>query len=400
MGGRVKAAASIGRRRLTRPVALAAAVWLLLAGTAPGSAGTAAVQFDPPSASGRLGEPISYRTTLRAATEPERVELVTRVGDEVPIVRSAALTANADGTFEATSLDSDHVSPNSTFEYWFRAVTDTGSVDGPASTFTLADERFAWRTMAGDTVTLHWYEGDDAFARRALDIGEAAIDQAASLLGVDEVAPVDFFVYASEEPFRDALGPGTRENVGGQANAAIRTMFGLIEPSEIGSDWVDTLVAHELTHLVFADATSNPYRNPPRWLNEGLAVYLSEGYSNADRRRVEDAARTGELFPLESLGGLFPSTRNGFSLAYSESVSGVDWFISRYGKETLVSLIRSYADGLTDDEAFEAATGADFRAFDDAWIAAQGGQRTEPYGPQPAAPGPVPEEWLTAAAGP
>ena len=38
------------------------------------------------------------------------------------------------------------------------------------------------------------------------------------------------------------------------------------------------LVAHELTHLVFDEAAHNPYAYPPRWLNEGLAVYLSGDY--------------------------------------------------------------------------------------------------------------------------
>jgi hypothetical protein len=377
-------------------VAAALLAWVVIAAPA-GWAGASDVQFDPPTASGRLGEPITWSTTLRTSAAPERVELVTQVGDEVPFVRTAIVTNLPDGTFEAAVIDTGHVVPNTTFGYRFRAVTATGTVDGQASSFTLPDARFEWRTRSGGTVTLHWYEGDDEFAQRALDIGEAAIDRAAQLLGVEGVAPVDFFVYAAEEPFRDALGPGTRENVGGQANAAIRTLFGLIEPSEIGSDWVDTLVTHELTHLVFADATANPWNNPPRWLNEGLAVYLSEGFTNADRRLIEQAVRNGDLFPLEGLTGLFPSTRNLFSLAYAESVSGVDWFISQYGEQTLVSLIGSYAGGVTDDEAFLAATGADFRAFDDAWIAAQGGQRVEPYGPQPAAPGPVPDAWQTQA---
>jgi hypothetical protein len=37
------------------------------------------------------------------------------------------------------------------------------------------------------------------------------------------------------------------------------------------------VVPHELVHLVFDTAVKNPYHFPPRWLNEGLAVYLSEG---------------------------------------------------------------------------------------------------------------------------
>ena len=64
--------------------------------------------------------------------------------------------------------------------------------------------------------------------------------------------------------------------------------------------------AHELVHLVFDTAVTNPYHFPPRWLNEGLAVYLSEGYKASDRAAVESAARDG-LFPLDGLVGQFPT---------------------------------------------------------------------------------------------
>ena len=148
------------------------------------------------------------------------------------------------------------------------------------------------RRRRGDIVRVHWYEGDDSFGDRALEIGERAVERAAAELGVTETEPVDFFIYASQDEFYDALGPSTRENVGGQADAGIRTLFALIRPSEIDQAWVETVIPHELTHLVFDTAVSNPYHFPPRWLNEGLAVYESEGYPARDRRDVE-ARREG-----------------------------------------------------------------------------------------------------------
>ena len=56
-----------------------------------------------------------------------------------------------------------------------------------------------------------------------------------------EVGPVDFFIYASEEAFRGALAPGTREHVGGQANPAIRTMVANISQDQVDSDLVEQL---------------------------------------------------------------------------------------------------------------------------------------------------------------
>lgn len=369
--------------------------------SAPTPAATMAgpiVMFDDPAATGSLTVPVRFTTTLRATQAPDRVELLTRVrGTTTDEVRSASVEPAGDGVWSATVLSPGFTPPNTVQEFRFRAVDGERSQIGPTGEFTVVDDRFRWRTISEAPVTLHWYSGSESFAQRALQVGVEAIAQAAELLGVAEVEPVDFFVYDTSEALYGAMGPGTRENVGGQANPLIRTMVGVIRPEDVDSDWVDVLVTHELTHMVFADATDNPYRQPPRWLNEGLAVYLSEGYGVGDRAQVADAAGRGQLTPLSAIAGLFPTTYSRFSLAYAQSASAVAFFIDTYGRDTLVRLITSYRDGVTDDEAFEAATGADFRAFDDAWLAAQGVTRPEPFGPQPAPRGPEPAEWLAGA---
>lgn len=267
------------------------------------TSGYPGVEFDVPTASGSLTKPLAFRTTFRSAEAPDRVELLTRLHDSTTdLVRTVEATQQADGSYAADLVQVGFTPANTTLDYRFRVTTPSGIVIGPTGSITVADDRFDWRTMSGPTVTLHWYEGDDAFAQRALAIGQDAIDQAAALLGVTEVKPVDFFIYSTEEAFRGALAPGAREHVGGQANPAIRTMVGNISASDVDSDWVDTLVTHELTHIVFSDAVSNPYHFPPRWLNEGLAVYLSEGYGVGDRSQVRDAAVSGGLMPTP--GGL------------------------------------------------------------------------------------------------
>ncbi|MDQ3449072.1 MAG: peptidase MA family metallohydrolase [Chloroflexota bacterium] len=387
----------------------AAVLAFVLAGLLTGAASTALagaaspgadrVTFDEPSAAALLGEPLVFRTALRSDVAPRRVELITippRGG--AASVEVASLEDRGGGAFEASVQETGHAVPNTSLRYRFRAVMPDGTaVLGPEAMATVVDPRFEWRTLEGAIIRLHWYEGDEAFARRALEIGEGAIKRASELLGVTETEPLDFFIYASEPAMRAALGPGTRENVGGQANASLRTMFGLIEPSEIGSEWVDVLVEHELTHLVFDTAVRNAYNAPPRWLNEGVAVYLSEGYGASDGGLVRTAAERGTVIPLEGLGGLFPTTRDRFNLAYAESVSAVSFFIETYGEERLVSLIRSYGGGVTDDQAFTTATGVDLAAFDDSWLSSLGAQVPDPFGPQPAPPGPLPPGWTGAS---
>jgi hypothetical protein len=373
-------------------------LWLI---SVPLPAAAQEVSFGQPQAQAELGLPVVFSTTLEASDEPPNVELLLRVpGERSATVMPAELRQSGAGWLAEATLDG-HVPPNTAFSYRFR-VRQPGAeaVLGPEAVAVVADNRFAWRTIEGPIVRLHWYEGDEGFARRALEIGERAIDEASQLLGVVETEPVDFFIYTSEADLRGALGPGTRENVGGQAHASIRTMFGLIQPHEVNHEWVDILVAHELTHLVFDTATDNPYHTPPRWLNEGVAVYLSEGYGRGWQRNIEDAVADRSIIPLDGLGGLFPTTFDQFQLAYAQSVSAVDFFIREHGEQTLWDLVGSYAQGVSDDEAFHAATGADLAAFNSAWMASLGLEVPQPVGPQPGLPGPVPPGWASPPATP
>ena len=146
--------------------------------------------------------------------------------------------------------------------------------------------------------------------------------------------------------------------------------------------------------LVFDTAVKNPYHFPPRWLNEGVAEYQSQGYDAGYKATIEQGARAGTLIPLDGLTGQFPTSYERFSLAYAESTAAVDFLVRTYGQDALVALINSYAKGLTDDEAFTQALGLDATAFGDAWFASVGAVAPTKYGPQPAAPGPVPAPWV------
>jgi hypothetical protein len=201
-------------------------------------------------------------------------------------------------------------------------------------------------------------------------------------------------VYPDQTPFYDALGPGTRDNVGGEANTVTRTLFALIAPGDLS--YASTVVPHELTHVVFADATDNPYHSPPHWLNEGLAVYLSQGYDSSDQGRVAAAASNGTLMPLAAIAGQFPTTQDRFFLAYAEAVSSVDFFVRKYGAADMVKLIKAFGTGASDDEAFTAAIGMNVASFDKAWIGSNGVTAYPSYGPQPAPTGPLPPGWTSA----
>lgn len=392
------------RRGPARATLVTAAVLtvLLSVGLAPGVR-AAGPTFGTPTMSGSLGKGLELTQPVTLDAVPDRVELLLTFpqasGPLVVEVRPPTVTG-ATTLRHSEAADASHIYPNTPISARWRITTDGQVALGPEVRMVFADERFDWQTVKGDLIRVHWYEGSRAFAERALRIGEDAIETTSSLLGVTEDKPVDFFVYADQQAFYDALGPGTRENVGGQANSEIRTLFALIRPSDIDDPWVGIVVPHELVHLVVDTAARNPYHFVSRWLNEGLAQYLSQGYDADSRRAVESGARTGDLIPLDGLTGQFPTSADRFGLAYAESLSAVDFLIRAHGQDALVALIRSYADGRTDDEAFRAAIGTDVAGLNDAWLAELGAQKPVRHGPQPAPAGPLPSAWTSSGGGP
>ena len=372
---------------------------LLLAGLASSSTVLAAdaVTFGDPSATSAFGASIAFKQPVTLAAVPQRVEiLLTTPGSIGPAVvpLPTATAAGATTLDYQVDLSDGHIVPNTTFTARWRVTDSAGRAWlGPPVRHTYDDDRFTWKTIDGAVVRVHWIEGDQAFGRRALKIGDGAVAATAKFLGVAESDPIDFFIYPDEASFRAALGPATRENVGGQAHPDIRTLFALITPADIDASWVESVVPHELTHVVFATAVDNPYHDPPHWLNEGLAVYLADGYDDDNRSQVQQAARNGSIIPLNGLAGAFPTTQERFFLAYAESVSAVDRIVRVDGRDALVKLIRSYAEGVSDDAAFQAALGRDLAGFEGDWLGELGAAPPTRLGPKPAPAGPLPAGW-------
>jgi hypothetical protein len=398
---RLVTAAAIRGRTPARPISVALSLivglaWL--AGPVPPVA-AATVAYGTPTASATFDQGIEFRQPVTVTGSIRRAELLVEYprapGPEVRVV-----LAGPTPTVLRYTLDTADggLLPNTPVTARWRLVSDDGSVSlGPAVSTRYLDTRFAWQTRQAGILRVHWYAGGSELGNRALEIGMRAVESATRLLGVSETEPLDFYIYGSQDAFYDALGPGTRENVGGQANAEIRTLFALITPGDISLPWVETVIPHELTHLVFDTAVRNPYHFPPRWLNEGLAVYLASGYGATDRAQVERAAADGSLMPLTAIADQFPTTRARFSLAYAESVAAVDHLVRSSGDPALVRLVRSYASGVTDDEAFRAALGQDVAAFDAGWRASLRAREPVVHGPRPDPAGPLPAGWSAGA---
>jgi hypothetical protein len=214
-----------------------------------------------------------------------------------------------------------------------------------------------WQSRQLGEATVHWYGDAEAQAVRFGELTALGVERGEERLGTTLAGPVDVFVYASRDAFFGALGPGAREWTGAAAFSEIRTIF-MWNSAEAGSQaYLETAMVHEVTHIVFHDATDNPFHEPARWLNEGIATWSEAGDAGGDRAIVENEASGGGLFAFDAITEQFPIGERGGRLSYAQGTTMVDLIVDTYGPEALARITAAYRDGASDAEALEAGTG-------------------------------------------
>jgi hypothetical protein len=311
--------------------------------------------FGRESASSRYDDNMTFSVEFDGP-RPDRLELLLRTpGDDGAFVVPVRPGPTAASYVWDTSVE--YVTPNTLVTYQWRAIDGDEVTVTDEATLRYEDDRAGldWRTARLGETTVHWYGGAEAQARRFGELTAEGVAQAEDLLGTRLAGPVDVFVYDSQEEFFGALGPGAREWTGAAAYSDIRTIFMWLGG---GSDaYLERAMVHEVTHIVFHDATDNPFHEPARWLNEGIATWSEIGDAGDERDIVSEEARAGGLFAFDAITEQFPIGDRGARLSYSQGTTMVDLIIDRYGADAMAGLTAAYRDGASDEEALEAATG-------------------------------------------
>ncbi|MEO7294959.1 MAG: peptidase MA family metallohydrolase, partial [Candidatus Limnocylindria bacterium] len=194
----------------------------------------------------------------------------------------------------------------------------------------------------------------------------------------------DVFVYDSREDFFGALGPGAREWTGAAAYPELRTIFMWLGGGSPA--YLEVAMVHEVTHIVFFDATDNAFHEPARWMNEGVATWSESEDAGDQRGIVEFEASGAGLFSFDAIGAQFPIGERGGQLSYAQGTTMIDLIVDRYGREAIARLTAAYRDGASDAEALEAATGISADQLYADFYADFGVDQPEPIAPEPIGP--------------
>lgn len=375
----------MGRLNRWRPlaaVALLATLWTL----APARPVAGFSGFGATTADATYGTEIVFTVGLEGGA-PDRLEVLLEFGGDDATFVAPVQPDGSSATYR-WDAERDHVTPNTPITYRWRATQGETVILSAPGELLYDDDRAGldWQTARIGQATVHWYGDAEARARRFGELTAEGASRAEETLGHELAGPIDIFVYDSQEEFFGALGPGAREWTGAAAYPELRTVFMWLRGGDAA--YLDTAIVHEVTHVVFFDATDNPFGEPARWLNEGFASWSEQRTADAERSLVEFEADDG-LFAFPAITEQFPIGDRGARLAYAQGAVMVDMLIDAHGAESIGRLTAAYRDGATDDEALAAAAGGPADDLYAAFFDAFGVDEPQPVSPRPIPPSDV-----------
>ncbi|MBN1453695.1 MAG: hypothetical protein JW963_21955 [Anaerolineales bacterium] len=315
-----------------------------------------------------FGQHVTFQARIQSPIQIVSATLVFKDNfDE--IARRFPLEVSADGVVTYRyDVTQNVLRPFVTITFWFDVtLADGQTVRSPNYHVQYLDDRFVWQQRTDELLRVHWYEGDEAFGDALLDVARRSLNAVNAFIPAPAAAPVDVYVYASAADLQNALFLGGEEWQGGHANPKLGVVMVTVAPGLEQSIQMETLIPHELAHVMLYRGVGDGYTALPVWLSEGIAS-LAELYPNPDyAQALTLASQNGSLLPIADLCNTFPPDASRAYLSYAESQSFVRFLRDTYGTPALFSLTSAYADGLSCDQGVVRTLGTSLANLDTRW---------------------------------
>lgn len=250
------------------------------------------------------------------------------------------------------------------------------AVLGAAATLPSAE----WREDKGDHFIV-LSKGDERFAKEVLAAAETYYKRIASDLGYPRYS--DFWLWDDRvkiyiHPDHDAFVKATGQPDWSEGMADYRAKE--IVSFAWSKDFIESLLPHEMAHLVFRDFVGFK-GEVPLWLDEGVAQWAEESKRPMMKRMIREAYERDALLSLNDMmaldvrrivdkdklymrstitktgerGVLFLSATNLVQAYYLQAVAMVGFLIEKFGSIKFAAFCRELRDGKSLEDSFRSA---------------------------------------------
>lgn len=235
-----------------------------------------------------------------------------------------------------------------------------------------ADAHADWKEIKGDHFIVY-YLADEPFAKQVAHNSEIYYNQIADDLGYprysnfwqwDKRAKV--YIHETAESFRKATGEAE------WSHGVAIYLKKEIHSFTASEGFLDGILPHEITHLIFRDFVGYKDVEVPIWLDEGVAQWEEPKKRQVAKQTAKWLIHHGKDLPVQDL-----TTTNVRALTdgervtfyYMQSVSIVDFLITKFGARAFTDFCRALRDGKNFDEALKSSFGSigNLAELDIAW---------------------------------
>ncbi len=323
------------------------------------------------SAESRFPHGVVFRVEAQAAREISAITLRFRVLGQRALrydnLEFAPALSVETEILVRTDTAERFIPPGAELEYFYEIQDETGAaLTTQPQRFILLDPRFDWQSIREQSVSISYYGPVRPVAQQVLSDAQDTIERMGALIGVEVQRPLRLTMYNSWAEMRQALPPRS------QVSEAALITEGVHFPSTgvvlilASAPRVAGVTSHELVHFLLDEAMGPLVQLVPAWLNEGLAEYGSTAPSPSYDFALDSAVAQDRLIPLTSLN-VPPGVPRDAILMYGEGKSVVTFMVQTHGPEKLRGLLRRLAEGVSIDDALEAAYGFDRVGLEQQW---------------------------------
>lgn len=230
-------------------------------------------------------------------------------------------------------------------EFWYLVGAEDGSIfESGGHSFLYDDNRFEWRQISEQGLTVNWYAGDQEFGEAILGAAREAVRSVQRVIPIAGPERVDFYIYADQAALLETMRSAGYSWAAGHSDLSQERIFLAISPSPEQSLEIERQVPHEMAHIMLHRALgAEAYEQLPRWLDEGIASN-AELYSDPLAPQLLELAHAeGSLPSIFALCDSFPQDSQAARLAYATAGSFVAYLRDEYQAQGMSVIVDAYA---------------------------------------------------------
>ena len=358
----------------TRPyrfglLALAAGLWLLLAGAAGAQQGGIVRS----TADYVYGQTMRFHLSAADIGEVRAITLFIRLGASADSF-AVEIEFPAGPIIEvsyALDLTQTRLPPFSAVTYWWEVERPEDTLVVPEQVISYTDDQFNWSQLVetdeqgGGSVRIHWTGEGTALGEKARDLIFEMLPRLGPLLPLEQILPFDVYIYPSSADLGAALRLAGRAYLPGQTFPDLGVVLATVVNPETAEAELRPELARGLVDLLLFQALGQFAYNLPPWLNYGLAGSV-RGQANVVRDDALRAAVSSETtLPVAALCAGQPLDSD---LAAAQSEALVTFIAPTYGDTAVRALVTSFAGGADCPTALREALQLSPEQLEAAWL--------------------------------